>query len=276
MADFSDSKDYGTAIYPVHAKEASDLFSRIEPILVPKKLISRYLKGINLNFKDGSTLDSEDLKDRINMAMNEFEELTGILVSPTVIKQKVPYDRALYRQYMHVKSEKAPIMSLFSFRIVSAGGDEIFEIPIEWIEAAGFSYGQINVIPLLQSYTSMGVAAQGSGGIALLSILENSFHFVPRFWEIEYTTGLCNKDGRLPSIVNQVVGMIAAIEILSEKAADDADTSVSISRDGVSQSRSGPGAAKYQARIDKLEEKKDKLIEKLKGRFSRKYFVGNF
>jgi hypothetical protein len=276
MANFSDSKKYPTSTYPVHAKEASDLFSRIEPTLTPKKLISRYLKGINLTFKDDSTLETEDLKDRINMAMNEFEELTGLLISPTIIKQKFPYDRNLYRSYIHCKTEKSPIVSLFKFSITSADQNDIFNLPLEWIETARFAHGQINVIPLLTNYTAQGYAASGSAGIALLSILENSFHFVPAFWDVEYSTGLCTKDGKVPSVVNQIVGMIAAIDILGEKAADDADTSVSISRDGISQSRSGPGAAKYAARIEQLEEKKKELIKKLKGRFSRKYFVGNF
>jgi hypothetical protein len=276
MADFSESKSYPTSTYPIHAKEASGLFSRIEPMLTPSKLISRYLKGIPLVFNDGSELKTDELKDRINMAQNIFEAETGLMISPVVMQQKVPFDRQLYKHYMHVKAEKSPIVSLFDFSIVSADQVEIFHIPIEWVEAARFSAGQINVIPLLSTYVSGGTAASGSAGIALLSILENSFHFVPSFWQITYSTGLCSKDGKIPSVVNQIVGMIAAIDILSEKAADNPDTSVSISRDGISQARSGPGAAKYKARIDDLEKKKNLLIQKLKGLFSRKYFVGNF
>ena len=276
MADFSESKSYPTSTYPIHAKQTSGLFARVEPMLTPSKLITRYLKGIPLVFNDGSKLSNEDLKDRINMAMNEFEALTGLFISPVVIKQKFPYDRNLYRHYMHFKAERSPMISLFNLSIVSADQNEIFNIPLEWIETARFAHGQVNVIPLLSTYVSGGFAASGSAGIALLSILENSFHFVPSFWEMEYTTSLCTKDGKVPSIVNQIAGMIAAIDILSEKAADNPDTSVSISRDGISQARSGPGAAKYKARIEDLEAKKDKLIEKLKGMFSRKYFVGNF
>ena len=275
MADFEDSKKYGTSTYPVHAKETSGIFKRVEPMLTPEKLISRFLKGIPLTFRDGSTLDSEELKDRINLAANEFEVLTGLSVSREVFKQKFPFDRRLYQHYMHFRTEHTPIISLERMSIQSADDQNIFNIPQEWIETSRFAYGQVNVIPLLSTYVSGGAAASGSAGIALLSILENAYHFVPAFWELEYTSGVCAKDGTVPMVVNQLIGAIAAIEILSEKAADDANTSVQISQDGISQMTSSPGAAKYQARIDKLEEKKEKLIAKLKGIFARKYFIGN-
>ena len=277
MADFSDSKKYPTATYPIHAKETSGLMTRVEPMLTPAKLKSRFLKGIPLTFNDGTELGTAELKDRIMLAMNEFEVLTGLILTREEFMQKLPYDRSLYRHYMHLRVERSPIISVERVSIVSADNENIFDIPIEWVEAARFHAGQINVIPLLSTFVSGGnFAASGSAGIALLSILENSFFFVPSFWQVEYSTGLCNKAGQVPVVANQLVGAIAAIEILSEKAADDADTSVSINRDGIGQSRSNPGAAKYNARIEKLEEKKKELVQKLKGIFKRKYFVGNF
>jgi len=276
MADFTDNKSYQTGQYPIHIEESSGIFRRCEPLLTGVLLISRYLKGINLTYRDGSELDSEDLKDRINLAANDLEAMIGVTITREKFKQKFPYDRSLYKHYMHFKTEHRPVVSIESMRIVSANGENIFDLPIEWIEAARFAYGQINVIPLLASYIGgSSSATSATAGIALLSILESSYHFVPSFWEVKYSSGLTNKSGQVPVIINQLIGMNAAIDILSEKAADDASTSQQISQDGISQMTSSPGAAKYAARISTLEEKRDKLIEKVKGIFSNKYFIGN-
>jgi len=276
MADFTDNKSYGTAVYPIHANDTSGIFKRCEPLLTPEKLKSRYLKGINLVYNDGSTLTSEEMKDRINLAANDLEALIGVTITRESFKQKFPYDRNLYRHYIHMKTEHKPVVSVESMIISSANGDNIFEIPIEWVELARAQFGQINTIPLLASYIGgSNRAATGEAGIALLSILENRFYFVPCFWEIEYTSGLTTKSGQVPVIVNNLIGLIAAIDIISEKAADEAYTSQSISQDNISQTTSSPGAAKYAARIEQLEAKKDKMIEKVKGIFSNKYFIGN-
>ena len=61
-------KGYGNKTYPVLANKISNLIKRVEPILTPEKLTSRYLKGIDL-----SQYNDDDLKDKINLAMSETE-----------------------------------------------------------------------------------------------------------------------------------------------------------------------------------------------------------
>lgn len=277
MAEFNIKKNFGTHQYPVHAKETSGLVKRCEPILTPKLLKQRFLKGINLNFRDGSSLDNDDvLKDRINLAINELELILGVTVNTELYKDKLPFDRQHYKHYMHMRTEKRPITFIEQVAIVSADGDNIFEIPAEWIEAANFHRGQINVIPLLAAYGVNRIeGAVGNAGIAFLSILENSYHFVPAYWQVTYGHGLSNKEGHVPIVVNQLAGIYAAIDIISEKAADDPYSSSSISQDGISQSKSSSGAAKYQARIDELEKKKKELIDNIKKTFKLKYFISN-
>jgi len=277
MAEFKVNKENGTDAYPVHAEETSGLFKRCEPLLTPKRLKSRFLKGIPLTFRDGSTLDDDELlKDRINLAMNELEIALNVTVTKELFKDKLPFDRSFYKHYMHLRPEKRPILSIESLAIVSADNQNIFNIPPEWIETANFNKGQVNVIPLLASYGVNRVeGAQGNAGIAFLSILENSYHFVPAYWQVRYTHGLSNKEGHVPLVVNQLIGVYAAIDIISEKAADDAYNSTSISQDGISQSRSSAGAAKYKPRLEDLEKKKAELIKKLKQQFKLTYFISN-
>lgn len=276
MADFSRfSKEYGTAMYPVHAKETSGLFRRCEPVMSPAKLKSRYLKGIPLTFPNGDTITDEDLKDYINIAMNEVELLIGATLDRVQFKEKHAFDRSLYLSWVHIMAEHGPIISLEKLAIVPASGEDIYDLPAEWIETANFAKRQINVVPLLSAYgIHSQTGAVGNAGIAFLAMMDR-FGLVPAYWEITYTTGVSKKEGQLPIPINDLVGTLAAINILSFIAATNLFTSQSLSQDGISQSSSGPGPNIYLLRIQDLEKKKDELVRKLKALFGNKFFTSN-
>lgn len=275
MADFTNTKSYGTAIYPVHALDTSGLMRRCEPILTPKQLISRYLKGIPLTFPNGDTFSADDLKDKIHLAMNEAEILLNRTITREAFKQKLPFDNQLYKSYIHLKTEHGPIVSLEELAIVSADGNNIFNLPAQWIEPANFSKNLINVIPLLAAYGVNTIqGAVGNAGIAFLSVMDG-LNWVPAYWQVKYTAGLANEEGQVPVPVNELIGCIAAISILSLVAPSNIYNSQSLSQDGISQSSSGPGPRIYEKRIEELEIKKDSLIKKLKGIFSSKFFIDN-
>ena len=110
--DFKQSKNYQTAAYPVHAAETSGLIRRAEPLLTPKKLRSRFLKGIPLTFPNGDTFSDDDLKDKILLATNEAELLLNMTVSREAFKEKAPFDKSLYDAFIHIKTEKGPILTI--------------------------------------------------------------------------------------------------------------------------------------------------------------------
>ena len=91
--------------------------------------------------------------------------------------------------------------------------------------------------------------AVGNAGIAFLSVMDG-LNWVPAYWQINYTAGLSNREGSVPAIVNELIGCIAAIAILSEIAPLFFFTSQSQSQDGISQSSSGPGPRIYELRIE--------------------------
>lgn len=275
MADLSQTKDYGTAIYPVHALSTSGLMRRAEPFLTVQMLKSRYLKGIPLKFRNGDVLTDDDLKDRIHLAMNEAEILLGRPVSREQFKNKAPFDYAMYKAYIHVRTETGPIASIEQLAIVSADGNNIFEIPPTWIEPANFAKGLINVIPLLAAYGINQVSgAVGNAGIAFLTVMDG-LGWVPAYWQVKYTAGMTNIEGQVPVPVNELIGAIAAIAILSEIAPSNMFNSQSQTQDGISQSSSGPGPRLYEKRIEELALKQEMLVKKLKGIFSGKFFIGN-
>lgn len=276
MSRLQGIKQYGTAIYPVHAAATSGLLQRAEPILTPEQLVSRFLKGIPLTFPNGDSFSPADLKDRIYLATNQSELLLGRTIFTEVFKEKLPFDYSLYKAYINLTSTNGPIQALEYLAIVSADGNNIFEIPPTWIETSNFSKNIINVIPLLAAYGINQVSgAVGNAGIAFLTVMDG-LNWVPAYWEIGYTAGLSNTEGQLPAQVNELIGCVAAIAILSEIAPNFIYTSQSQSQDGISQSSSGLGPRIYQLRIEDLTIKRDEIVKKLKAIFASRYFVSNF
>lgn len=273
--DFKQSKNYGTAVYPVHCDEASGLVKRSEALLTPEKLRSRFLKGIPLTFPNGDTFSDDDLKDKIMLAINEAELLLNMTVTREGFRQKVPFDKSLYDAFIHVKTEHGPILTIERLHITSADRNSIFEIPPTWIETANFAKRLINVIPLLAAFGVNSVQGSVSNaGIAFLTIM-GGLGWVPAYWEVQYTAGMSYKEGQVPVPVNELIGCIAAISLLSEIAPSNIYNSQSLSQDGISQSSSGPGPRLYEIRINELEDKKKTIISKLKGIFSGKFFIDN-
>lgn len=274
MADLSESKQYGTARYPINAQDTSGLLTRCEPLLTPDQLKRRFLKGINLTAPNGDTFTEEDLKDRIKIALNDIELDLNRIVTREQFSEKKAFDHSLYRSFIHLKSRQGPIVSLERLAITSANQDNIFEIPAQWIEPANFHRGQINVIPLLAAFGVNSVqGAVGNAGIAFLAVIDG-LNWVPAYWEIKYTAGLSTKEGHVPILVNKLAGTIAAIDLLSEIAAQNTRTSYSLNQDGIGKSEGNPGPQKYAQRIKDLENDRARLTSKLKGKFSSKFWVG--
>jgi hypothetical protein len=276
MANFNYTKSYGTAMYPVHALQTSGLLQRVEPFLTPEQLRSRFLKGIPLTFLNGDTFSDADLKDRIYLAQNEAELRLRTTLTRELRQEKLAFKQEDYKAYIFLVAEQKPLCTIHQLAIVGADKNNIFEIPPEWIETSNFTKGIINVIPLLAAYGVNSVqGAVGNAGIAFLTVIDG-LNWVPAYWQIRYTSGLSNQEGSVPALVNEYVGCIAAIAILSEIAATFIYSSQSQTQDGISQSSSGPGPRVYTPRIEDLTAKMNDLEKKLKGIFSNKFFINTF
>lgn len=266
-------KSYETKVYPVEANEVSDLLGRVEPILTPDLLKSRYLKIV-----DTADYTNDELKDRIKLAMNEVEALTGLILTPTEFKERIPYDSSLYRNYIHIKTNHRPIISVQELSVKSSNQETIYVLPLEWIEM-GFSKsrGQVNVLPILSVFGSSGNITQAApnGALIFLQSQMNS-RWTPAFWEMKYTAGLCNEEGKLPVVVNQIVGMTAAIDILNDLQTQYVYSSQSLSQDGISQSSAIAGGGQpFRAKIEQLVAQRERLMQRIRGIFNSKIFMNN-
>ena len=271
MADFEDNKERENLAYPVEALEVSGLMTRIETIVTPALLKSRYLHGINLD-----DYAEDELKQEIMIAMNEIEILSGLTLTKVQHKERIPYDSALYRNFLHIKTNHRPILSVEKVAVESSNYQNIYELPADWIEMGFAHKGQINLLPILTVFGTSGNLASSSptGASIFLQSLSN-YRWLPAFWSITYTSGVCKEDGKLPVIVNDLVGLTAAMEVLSAKQNLISYTSQSLSQDSISQSSSGLGPQSYQARIDMLQAKRDKILSRVRAIYHSKYFMTN-
>jgi len=272
MVDYTNSRERATASYPIDVKETTPLLKRIEPIITPKLLKSRYLKGIvGIDYSDG------EIKDQINLAINETETLTNIPLNKIQVAERIMYDQNLYRSFVYVTLDKKPVLSIDKMAIESSDGVSVFNIPPEWLEVGNLTkLGQINIMPILNIFGASGLTTGSATNAGLLFVQAISrFRWLPAFWTVYYTTGVCHEEGQLPVVMNEVVGMTAAIEILSNMQNRNILQSQAISQDGVSQSSSSAGPQIYQARIEQLKEKRDKLMKRLKTMYKQNIFVGS-
>jgi len=134
----------------------------------------------------------------------------------------------------------------------------------------------VNLIPILSIFGAAGLldGQPSNAGLIFLQAI-NNYQWLPAFWTITYTCGLCHVDGQVPKIVNDIIGMTTAIEVLSVLQNKIKYNSTSVGQDGLSQSASGQGTQTYKPRIEILETKRVKLMSQIKAKFYQKYYLSN-
>jgi hypothetical protein len=270
MADYTNSKGGIGSVFPDRAVAAQEI-ARIEPLITPELFKRRFLLGIPLhsfvvdpvtNERDEVTMD--DLKDFINRAVAESEIQSGLTIFPTQFNEKHPFDRNFWNSYGFIKVDHRPMASLETMAFTPATGQDIFQINNNWVESANFHKGQINLIPMIPAVAAQFVSSSGNAGgsgFAYLNLMQG-MSWIPAIVRVQYTAGFA--DGKIPYIVNELIGCNAAMEVLNVLQATNRHTSYSLNVDGQGQSVSTPGPQIYQPRIESLEKKRDKIVRLLK------------
>lgn len=273
MADYSNSKKTLGSVFPEGAVDAQE-WSRVEGLLTPELLVSRFLFGVplyapNINpvTKKRDEITPDMLQDAILNAIANLEIEMGINIFPVQHEEKQPFDYNFWRTYGYTRVRHRPISSLDSFCFSAANNDNLYEINKEWVEAANFHKGQINLIPLVPAAGVNFIpssSGNGTSGAAYLTFM-NGFGWIPAFVKIRYTAGF--PGGQIPRVMNQLIGINAAMDILADLAATYKASSYSLSLDGGSQSVSGPGPQIYNEKMKYLAGKKDGLVKKIKNMY---------
>jgi hypothetical protein len=278
--DYTDSKPGLGKVYKENAV-TSDWIDE-EPLITPKKLREVHLWGIPLvsNIRDPFTkkpavMDDVLLKQHIieAVALGEAESKTEIF--PRQYVESQAFDRAAYDSFGYMQLRHRPVLSLESMTVTPSNEMPVFQIPLDWISTQLLHLGQIALIPLTIATKGGSVVPLTSspGGATFLSIFGNK-PWIPMFFEVRYTAGF--KDAVLPKIINQYVGCIAAMEVLSLLATTySRSNSTSLSLDGMSQSIGTPGMEIYKQRMQELSDKRKWILGRVKAAANMSFIVDN-
>lgn len=279
MGDYTYSKPGIGAVYPINA--IGDSWGHMEPLITPDQLKARHLFGIPLVShsvdpitKQRQVMTDPILKDVIERMVGNAELDLQIDIMPRQYKKKHPFDRQAFASLGYMMLENRPVQSLEALTITASNNQDLYGIPPDWVEVAYIHTGQINIVPLTVAYQYGGfmtASPNNAGGSAFLSILGQN-PWIPAYWQTVYTTGF--PDGKLPTIINELIGIMAAIDVLGLLATTNArNSSHSIGVDGLSQSISTPGPQIYKERIDMLEAQRQRLVNQIRTLFGTKLFT---
>jgi len=264
-------KSYDTKIYPQSVNESSNLLTRIEPLLTPALLKSRYLHEV----PRVEVYSEDELQQEIMMAVNEVELLLNVPVFSVQKREKHPYEYSMLNNNFHFLLSTRPVQSVESVKVMSTNGVSVYTFPLEWLEMALAYRGQINFLPLLTTFADKTPTTGGDyAGAAIFLQAMGYNRFISAYFEITYTAGLSNIDGNVPVVVNDIIGMTASINMLSTLQTGYIYGSQSLSQDGISQS-SGINRAPFNERIQALTEKRERFISRLKMLMFSKFYIGN-
>lgn len=278
MADFTNEKKDITASYPVNAVE--DSYAHLEPLITVEKLKTRHLIGIPLvsATKDPLTgertrVTDEMLSELIHGAVAVAEQELKIDIFPVVRSEKHPFDRNLYTSFMYVQLKHKPATSILKFSVTPASELDVYVVPPDWIETNLAAKGQINVVPLNPAFVQgTYIASDNSQGGAAFMTVMSMLTWTPAFWQIQYCSGF--KDGMVPRLINEYIGLTAAAELLSQLATTYARvTSFSQGIDAMSQSAATPGPNIFKVRTDEIQQKLASIRGKVRNVFGHGVFA---
>lgn len=275
----ADSKTAPGAQYPIDAVASE--YQTGEPLIGPEELVRLHLFGIPLvsAIRDPITrhaqrMTPEDLKFYIDQAVGLAGLELGMDLFSADRLERHPYDRPAQNSFGYMVLRQRPVYSVTELAVVSSDGQNIWNVPLEWIETGLLHTGQLNLVPFAiagQSGVTIPFATPAGQGL-LPSMF--SFPWVPALWQVSYRTGY--PAGKLPKFVNQLIGVIAAMEVLSMLATTYARVnSASLSIDGLSQSQSLPGAQIFVPRLQDLAAKRKWLVSKIKRLYSGGMWADN-
>lgn len=280
MTNFADNGDGRPSksvvtVWPPNSTGAS--WARLEPLLTVDQLQTFHLFGIPLVSREPDPLTGqrqvitrEQLPLFVERAVSIAEAEVGITIMPDTLDIPHEFDRPAFEQYGYIQIPRRPVWAIHSLSIRSPNDSDppFFTVPNEWITSTQLWRGKINIVPINLAFAGTAISpgpATGTAGAAFLASI-GSYWFVPTYWRISCTVGF--PQGKVPVIVNELVGCIAAMEILSMLAATHARvTSASTGIDGLSQSQGFSGPNIYGVRLGELKEKRAKLVNQLKTRF---------
>ena len=276
--DLSKAKRNIGSVFPENVIDAGSGIGRVEPLLTASRFKSRHFFGIPLiSPMTKEKISNADLRDYIKRAVAQVELEAKVEIAPVVRRERLPFDPNMYHQHIYLEIGHKPIQKVIRLAICSAAynntlqqdeqypsGAEIFRIPEEWVEMANSHRGIINVNPINPAFSAIGTTtAVAASGATILQFI-GSQGWVPAYWTVEATFGFCSEDGQVPIVINEAVGMKAAMLLIMNMMVLFRNTSHSLGIDGMSQSVADQMWQLLKTKYDTLQPEYLKLIKRLK------------
>jgi hypothetical protein len=293
--DFTDSKKPVGAAFPQNVIESSGIMAEVEPLLDADTFRRRFFFGIPMiSPMTKEKIQSEDLEDFVKRGMARLQFDSKIQIQTKVMRSRLPFDAALYKQFIHLEIPNKPIKRVVRLALASANYDQvvdekgvleadkefpsggaIYTIPNSWVDPSNATRGLLNVIPISPAYGAISFSTSASqAGATLLSILGVGA-FIPSFWTVEYECGLMDPAGQLPVIVNEAIGCAAAMLLAENLIPLYRTASQSLSVDAMSQSINDQMINVLTQKITTLDQRYQGLMKKLKTYYGQNMFTSN-
>jgi hypothetical protein len=282
MTDFTNSRYPVGSQFPTGATDAQET-KRVESILTAAQLKDRFLFGIPLVsfFPHPVTgvrqeMSDENVQERIIIAVNQAELDLGIVISPVSFSERHPYDYNFWRKHAYIKVKKRPVFSVESYMFKAANGAELLRIDQNWIDMGQAHLGQINLVPIFPALAAQGITATTPTptASATWALFSGAYNWVPSMIEIAYTCGF--PGGQVPVSLNDYIGLVAAIDILSSLASTYKGQSYSLGIDGIQQSQSFAGPNQFAPRLEELTRKREALNGQIRDFYGKRMSISWF
>lgn len=306
-------RPYGSA-WPQGAYDASGALVRAEKLMTATMLKERFLFGVPLVSPiTEQKVSNRMLQDYVKRAMNYFEVDSKTFLQPVMIRQRLPFDPQLYNANMWFEVPQKPILRVKRVAICSASytdqqggintnphetydpdskqpvqpwnpnsgrapyptGDQIFQIPNDWVDTSYASHGKIFVNPINPAFSAIGTSsAIAAAGATILTFIGQQ-GWVPAYWTVEVEVGFCSEDGDVPVFVNEAIGQKAAMLLLDNLIPLYRIANQSLNIDGLGQSVSDMAYQLLANKRELLEKDYTANIKKIKTITANTMFVSN-
>lgn len=237
-----------------------------EPLVTVKLLKQTYLFGIHIVDRvTGEEFSDEAYQQYIDNAVSMMEHYLDISISP--VNNFVEYkDYRIndYADWGYMYLNNYPVrairkIEMVYFRDEDGAPQVVQQIPNNWLRLQAHD-GIVRMIPNAKFPANLQISQTGS---YFPEILRSQF--VPHLWQITYDYGFEN--GCVPTLLNQAIGTIAAIQALIVGGhlilgAGIAGTSISL--DGLSQAIQTTQSAENSGYSSVIKDYSDKLFGKTK------------
>ena len=183
----------------------------VGPLMTVEELKKTYLFGIDIVDNDGNELSPEALQSYIDNAISMLEHDLDISLTPRREVEDRDYHMNEYWDWGYFQLNNFPVievekMELIYFRDEDGEPETLQVIPNNWIRIQPHD-GILRLIPNARFPANLQVDQVGNYFPEILRT-----RMVPHLWRMTYTHGF--KDGCVPVLINQAIGLLAAIQAL--------------------------------------------------------------